>query len=79
MTHKAEVGKNIWNDELAKGRIEMEKMRRALDELAEDPGPQTRGMLIAKIANAAGHIEAVLNQLERIGREAKAQSTLKTK
>lgn len=76
MTQKAQIGKNIWNDELARARIEMEKIRRALDELSEDPGPQTRGMLIAKVANAAGHVEAALSQLERIGRDAKT-GTLK--
>jgi hypothetical protein len=39
--------------------------------LIEEPGPQTRALLIAKAAVALSKLEAVLNQLDEIGRNTK--------
>ena len=80
MTSKPQLGKNIYNDELAKGRLATESLRQALDGLIEDPGPQTRALLVAKAAVALSKLEAVLNNLTEIGRQAKngTDSTLKT-
>ena len=74
MTQKAQLGKNIFNDELAKGRLATESLRRALDELIEEPGPQSRAILIAKAAVAVSRLEAVLNQLDSIGRNARNET-----
>ena len=71
MTNKPQIGKNIFNDELEAGRLATESLRRALDQLIEEPGPQTRAILIAKAAVALSKLEAVLTQLDRIGRDAK--------
>jgi hypothetical protein len=76
MTQKAQIGKNIFNDELAKGRLATESLRRALDELIEEPGPQSRAILIAKAAVAVSRLEAVLNQLDVIGRNARNNQNL---
>lgn len=71
MTSKPQLGKNIFNDELQKGRLATESMRQALDRLIEEPGPQSRSLLIAKAAVALSKLEAVLNQLDEIGRNAR--------
>jgi pyruvate kinase len=71
MTTKPQLGKNVYKEELAKGREATESLRRALDQLIEEPGPQTRALLIAKAAIALSKIEAMLNQLDEIGRNTK--------
>jgi len=72
MTDAPGVGKNVYKDTLVKGRnanqAAREAMRRLIDE---QPGPQTTALLIAKAALALGEIEAVLNELDKIGRNAK--------
>jgi hypothetical protein len=83
MTTKPQIGRNIFNEQIVRGRHVSQEARDALRRLIdEDPGPQTRAMLIAKIALSVGQIEAVLNELDQIGREAKNGSkpkrTLKT-
>jgi hypothetical protein len=80
MTSKPQLGGNIFNDELEQGRLATESIRKSLDQLIEEPGPQTRALLIAKAAVSLSKIEAVLTQLDRIGREAKneVKRTLKT-
>lgn len=70
MTDKAKIGKNAWKAELAEGRIAADEMGKALDLLLSDPGQNSRGMLIAHAAVALRKMEAALNRLERIGREA---------
>lgn len=71
MGTKPQLGKNIYKQELANGRIAAEQLRKALDQLIEEPGPQTRAVLIAKAALALSKIEATISQLEEIGRNAK--------
>jgi len=75
MSTKPQLGKNIFNDELQKGRLATESMRQALDRLIEEPGPQTRALLIAKAAVALSKLEAVINELDQIGRNAKKNET----
>lgn len=72
MSTKPQLGKNIFKDELEKGRAAAEAIRRSLDQLIEEPGPQTRAMLIAKAAVNLSKLEAALNQLDEIGRNAKS-------
>ena len=71
MSTKPQLGKNIFNDELSKGREAAKSIRRALEIMIEEPGPQTRALLIAKAAVSLSELEAVLNALDEIGREAK--------
>ena len=71
MTTKPQIGGNIFNDELDKGRLATESLRQSLSQLLEEPGPQTRAILIAKAAVALSKVEAVLTQLDRIGRDTK--------
>ena len=71
MTTKPQLGKNIYNDELAQGRLAAEALRQALDRLIEEPGPQTRALLIAKAAVSLSRLEAALNRLDEIGKNAK--------
>jgi hypothetical protein len=80
MTSKPQLGKNIFKDEIEKGRHAAEAIRRSLDQLIEDPGPQTRALLIAKAAINLSKLEAALNQLDEIGRNARnsTNGTLKT-
>lgn len=85
MSNKPEIGKTIFNQQLVRGWHASQDAREALRRLIdEQPGPQTTAMLIAKIALSVGQFEAVLNELDQIGREAKngskpkKQRTLKT-
>ena len=71
MTTKPQIGRNIYNEELTKGRQATDALRSSLVALTEDPGPQTRMALVAKAAVALSKIEAVFSELDRIGREAK--------
>lgn len=71
MTTKPQLGGNNYNLELEQARISAEAIRRALTELVEEPGPQTRAILIAKAALELSKITTALTQLDRIGRDAK--------
>ena len=71
MSTKPQVGKNVYKDELAKGRDATASLRTALDQLVAEPGPQTRALLIAKAAIALSKLEAVLNNLDEIGRNSR--------
>lgn len=71
MATKPKVGSNNFNQELARGRLAAEAIRRALMDMTEDPGPQTRAMLIAKAALHLSKIQAVLDEIDKIGREAR--------
>jgi len=71
MSTKAQPGKNKFKDELEEGRYAAEQIRKALDQLIEEPGPQSRALLIAKSAVALSKILAVLNRLDEIGRNAR--------
>jgi len=71
MSTKAQPGKNQFKDQLEEGRYAAEQIRKALDQLIEEPGPQTRALLIAKAAVSLSKILAVLNRVDEIGRNAK--------
>ena len=68
----ADVGRNAYNQVLARGRnaslTAREALRRIIDET---PGPQTTAMLIAKAALYLGKIDESFTELEQIGRKAK--------
>lgn len=71
MTTKPQLGKNVYRDELAKGRLALEALRRTLEQLVDETGQLSRSNLIAKAAIEAGKLEAVLSRLDEIGRNAK--------
>ena len=72
MTSKPEIGKNAYKEALARGRNAAHAARQALSRIVdEQPGPQTLALLIAKTALSLGQIEAVLNELDEIGRNAR--------
>lgn len=71
MTDKPDVGRNVYNALIQRGRSKTQTGRDALRRMAEDaPGPQTMSMLIARVA--LGEIEAVLTELHQIGQDAKS-------
>ncbi len=71
MATKPQIGRNVFNQELTRGRQAAEAIRKALVDMTEDPGPMTRAQLIAKAALNLSKIQAVLDELDKIGREAK--------
>jgi predicted Zn-dependent protease len=72
MTDKPGIGKNLYNQEIVRGRNAAKEARRALRRiLDEQPGPAMTNMLLAAAALSLGEIEAVLNELDKIGRQAK--------
>jgi hypothetical protein len=69
MTTKPLVGKNIYNQELARGKNAVDAIRKSLLRIIEEnPGPQTQALLIARSALALNEIGSVLEQLDEIGR-----------
>lgn len=78
MTQKPQIGKNIFNEAINRGRHASNAARRALNTLIEDqPGPQSRALLIAKLAWSVAELEAVISELDEIGRNAKNGTTRK--
>lgn len=75
MTSKPQIGKNVFKEQIEEGRLAAEAIRRSLDQLIEEPGPQTRALLIAKAAISLSKIQAALTHLDEIGRNAKNNST----
>jgi len=72
MSNKPEIGRNIYNEVLRRGRLKTQAAREGLRRIVEEnPGPQTTAMLVTKVALALGDIEAVLTELDQIGRAAK--------
>jgi hypothetical protein len=72
MTDKPGLGKNVYKQALVRGRHAADDARKALRQLIDDqPGPNTTSLLIAKVALSISQIEAVLNELDEIGRQAK--------
>lgn len=73
MTDKPDVGRNVYNAAIQRGRVKTQVAREALRRLVEDaPGQQTTSMLITRVALAIGEIEAVLTELYQIGQHAKS-------
>ena len=72
MTSKPQLGRNIYNEALRRGRQKTKDARNALRRIIEDnPGPQTTAMLVTKVALALGEIEAIFTEFDEIGRTAK--------
>ena len=72
MTDAPQIGKNVYNEALRRGRQNTRGAREAIRKMLEDaPGPQTTALLLTKIALAMGNIEAVFTELDEIGRAAK--------
>jgi pyruvate kinase len=67
----AQVGRNAYNNALARARLSNQRIRRALEVLTDNPGPETRAVLVSKAALALIENEAALTELEQIGRQAK--------
>jgi hypothetical protein len=84
MSDKPGVGKTIWNQEITRGRNAADEARRALRRINdEQPGPATTNALLTAAALSIAEILTVLNELDKIGREAKSKPpskkrTLKT-
>jgi thioredoxin-like negative regulator of GroEL len=75
MSDKPAIGRNVYNQAINRGRHAQSTARQALRRiLDEQPGPQTTALLLAKAALALGEIEAILNELDEIGRNAKRTS-----
>ena len=73
MTDKPDIGRNTYKEALRRGRDRAKSAREALREIIEkSPGPQTTAMLITKVALSLGDLEAILAELDEIGRTAKS-------
>ena len=74
MTDKPQVGKYLYKQVLTRGRNATNDARKALKMIVNNqPGPQTMSMLITQLAISVGEIEAVLNELDEIGRETRTR------
>ena len=72
MSSTAGVGRNSYNQIVARGRMASVAAREALRRIInETPGPQTTAMLIAKAALELGIIDEALTEFDQIGRKAK--------
>ncbi len=78
MTTPPQIGRNIYNQEIARGRQSAETIRRSLQRLNEDPGPREAAQLITRAALALNEIQAMLTILETIGRQSKTTQELKS-
>ncbi len=72
MTDKPKPGGYVYSEIIQSGRTKTKIARDALRKIVEEnPGPQTLAMGITRVALVLGDIEAILSQLEQIGRDAK--------
>lgn len=72
MATKPKLGSNNYSELLRRCRSNNQVIRDALRRIVDEvPGPQTLAMLITKIAVAVGNNEAVISELDEIGRTAK--------
>lgn len=66
------LGKNIYNETLARGKESSKVVRECLRKLLEtDPGPKETAMLIAKAALNLGIVDESFTELDGIGHQAK--------
>ncbi len=75
MSSSPQPGRNAYNSAVGRGRVANQRIQHALEVLAESPGPETRAVLITKIALALIENESALTELEQIGRQAKQKIT----
>ena len=73
MTDKPGIGRNIYRQEIARGRQSVEAIRRSLLRLNEDPapGPREAAQLITRAALALNEIQSVFSSLDAIGQHAR--------
>ena len=76
MTTTPQIGRNIWNQEIVRGKHSIETIRRSLQRMIEDPGPRETAQLITSAALALTTLQSVINELETIGRNAKSTGSL---
>lgn len=65
------IGRNIYRAEIGNVRTSFLVCNSCLRELIEDPSPQRRHQLIAKMALAIVEGEQATTELERIGQQAR--------
>lgn len=75
MSSTPQPGRNAYNSAISRGRVANQRIQHALGVLAESPGPETRAVLVTKIALALIDNESALTELEQIGRQAKQRTT----
>jgi hypothetical protein len=68
---KPKIGRTDYNDALARIRTANIVTHHCLKQLVEDPGPQTRQVLVTKMSLALLDCEKATTELESIGRQAK--------
>jgi hypothetical protein len=74
MSHPAQVGKNNFNQAVARGRLANMFARKNLSRIVEEqPGPQVTALLIARASLNLGEIGDVFDELEQIGRKARGK------
>lgn len=73
MSTPAQPGRTAYNGALARAKLANTRIRRALEDLSDAPGPETRAVLHTKIALALMENESALTELEQIGRQAKSK------
>lgn len=73
MTDKPGIGRNIYRQEITRGRQSAEAIRRSLQRLVEDPppGPREAAQLITRAALALNEIQSVFASLDAIGQYAR--------
>lgn len=76
MSEPPQIGRSAYNGALARARLANMAIEKALDTLAENPGPETRAVLISKITMALYKNEMALSDLEKIGRTAKQRTAI---
>lgn len=74
MSQAPQVGRNAWNNALGRARVTSQRIHKVLEIFMDtNPGPETRAVLITKIALALMELGGVLDELEQIGRQAKKE------
>lgn len=73
MTTPPQIGRNIYRQEIVRGRQAAEKIRRALQRMNDDPppGPRETAQLITAQALALNEIQSVFTMLDAIGQNAR--------
>ncbi len=74
MSIPPQVGRSVYNGALTRARLANLRMRQALTDLTDGPGPETRAVLLTKLALALIENESALTELEQIGRQAKSKT-----
>ena len=73
MTTSPQLGRNNYRAQLARIRLANIELQRCLTKMVEDPGPQTRNVLVSRMALALTDSVDAANELENIGRQARSE------